>query len=226
MKSAINKKDGYVLAYVVVVIAVVSLIAVAACTTAVRNYKTQRAALSYTQEKYAAEGIVERYIAELQSAAVDVANNIYADVYENAGKTVNTTDYVGSDSYIIASIEKGINDAGIVSTMTNDGCDIFVDGKIENFRNYTYVVADPDTKAETTKEDSSGYFAVNLAVSAYSGDLRVDADVELNFEAEVRTVNIEEGGLVKNLETYYISGVTFEYTSYNVTMLQEGRTGR
>lgn len=220
MKSAINKRDGYVLAYVVVVIAVVSLIAVAACTTAVRNYKTQRAALSYTQEKYAAEGIVERFVAEFQHAAVEVAEEVAAmEISDETGKEYHRYhDEVKkaiSDGLALRLGDKDTAEVdGIVDGILKDGYLFDLNADIRNFIYNTYVDAENVVREDT----DTGYFPVTADFNAAVGDVQVDVNIEMRFSAEVGTYNEKK--------TYYISGVTFEYTSYNVTMLQEGRTGR
>lgn len=57
--------DGYVLIYVVFVIIFLCIVAVGTCTVALNNLKTQTAYIKQTQDKYTAEGTIEKFLAEV-----------------------------------------------------------------------------------------------------------------------------------------------------------------
>lgn len=57
--------EGYVLAFVLIVVAVLALISTAVSTVAVRNMETQQAAVKRMQLKYEAEGAVEIVLSQL-----------------------------------------------------------------------------------------------------------------------------------------------------------------
>lgn len=62
-----KKSDGYVLVYVLIVIVVLSLLALGVCSIALRNLQTQQASVEQMQEQYKTEGLIERFVANLQA---------------------------------------------------------------------------------------------------------------------------------------------------------------
>ena len=74
-----RNNDGYVLAYVMVVIAVVGLISVSLMTSTMNVMQAQQASIQHMKDKYEAQGEIERLVAELEhilsqySTSVDVA---------------------------------------------------------------------------------------------------------------------------------------------------------
>lgn len=72
-----KNQDGYILVYVLVVILALSMFAVGLTSHALKNHNIQKNAVTYTQDKYAAEGMIEQFVAEL-SDAIDLSTE-----YEN-----------------------------------------------------------------------------------------------------------------------------------------------
>lgn len=66
-------REGYVLLYVVVVIILLSVVAMTICTISLRNLQSQQASLERTRQLYAAEGEIERFVANVESKALEVA---------------------------------------------------------------------------------------------------------------------------------------------------------
>lgn len=66
-------REGYVLLYVVVVIILLSVVAMTICTISLRNLQSQQASLERTRQLYAAEGEIERFVANVESGALEVA---------------------------------------------------------------------------------------------------------------------------------------------------------
>lgn len=65
-------REGYVLLYVVVVIILLSVVAMTICTISLRNLQSQQASLERTRQLYAAEGEIERFVANVESEALEV----------------------------------------------------------------------------------------------------------------------------------------------------------
>lgn len=65
-------QEGYVLLYVVVVIILLSVVAMTISTISLRNLQRQQASLERTQQLYAAEGEIERFVANVKSQALEV----------------------------------------------------------------------------------------------------------------------------------------------------------
>lgn len=66
-----KNNDGYVIIYVVFVVLFLCIVAVGTCTVAVSNLKTQASYTEQLQDKYEAEGAIEKFMAEV------CANNNY-----------------------------------------------------------------------------------------------------------------------------------------------------
>ncbi len=66
-----KNNGGYVLAYVMIVITVVSAMALAVGSVAVRNLQVQEAAVERMQDLYAAEGEIERFQAWVKDQKYD-----------------------------------------------------------------------------------------------------------------------------------------------------------
>ena len=67
-----KRQEGYVLLYVVVVIILLSVVAMTISTISLRNLQRQQASLERTQQLYAAEGEIERFVANVESKALEV----------------------------------------------------------------------------------------------------------------------------------------------------------
>lgn len=65
MKHRLNREDGYVLPYVLVVFLVLSFVAVSICGISLNHFRTQQAYVAQTQSRYEAEGLVEQVVAQL-----------------------------------------------------------------------------------------------------------------------------------------------------------------
>lgn len=59
--------EGYVLVYVLIVVVILSLLALGVCSIALRNLQSQQASVEQMQERYEAEGSMERFVAKLQA---------------------------------------------------------------------------------------------------------------------------------------------------------------
>ena len=74
-----KNNDGYVIIYVVFVVLFLCIVAVGTCTVAVSNLKTQASYTEQLQDKYEAEGAIEKFMAEVCTAgsvsATEAARN-------------------------------------------------------------------------------------------------------------------------------------------------------
>lgn len=60
-----KNNGGYVIIYVVFVIILLCIVAVGTCTVALNNLKTQTAYIEQMQDRYEAEGAIEKFMAEV-----------------------------------------------------------------------------------------------------------------------------------------------------------------
>lgn len=95
-----KRNDGYALSYVLVVLMVLAIIATAVMAPPLRNLQMQQASIERMQEKYAAQGMVEQVVAQLDGVAeapaqivnspctvnIDTANKTYT-IEAKCGKT-------------------------------------------------------------------------------------------------------------------------------------------
>lgn len=77
-----KNSDGYVLGYVLIVIVLLSLLALGVCSIALRNLQTQQASVEQMQEQYETEGLIERFVANLQ--AVELSGDGQAQSAQSA----------------------------------------------------------------------------------------------------------------------------------------------
>lgn len=87
--------EGYVLAFVLIVVAVLALISTAVSTVAVRNMETQQAAVKLMQDKYEVEGQIEQVLANINSITTlnpDTGESTKAEMEEQIKKFCLNTD--------------------------------------------------------------------------------------------------------------------------------------
>lgn len=115
-----KNKGGYVLAYVMIVITVVSAMALAVGSVAVRNLQVQEAAVERMQDLYAAEGEIERFQAwVIGKTIVDINKTTYPDPVNppaNPNVTVEVTEDVQGSPAIITVTAK-VGDTTVTAVM-------------------------------------------------------------------------------------------------------------
>ncbi len=82
----LKRNDGYTLAYVVIVLAVIASVAMATMALALMPQKNQHLALERMQDKYAAQGLVEQVVAKLEHT--DDINDVIADYAPTEGEAI------------------------------------------------------------------------------------------------------------------------------------------
>lgn len=122
-----KNNGGYVLAYVMIVITVVSAMALAVGSVAVRNLQVQEAAVERMQDLYAAEGEIERFQAWVIGKTIEEINNTYPDPVNppaNPNVTVEVTvESTGDPATItVTATANGTTvTAGMTVTFDNSG---------------------------------------------------------------------------------------------------------
>lgn len=217
MKYIAKKQDGYVLAYVLVVVMVVSIIAVFACTTAVKNHDAQIAAIDYTKAKYDVEGAMERFVAELQVEMVKSAEAVYNE-YPNVSSSELVTALQGEIDAALFGDENEAGKVGIIPGIKVDEAepeyDIEVRGEnLLEYEDYGFITYDY-AAGEGSDEHSThlGYFPMEITIRIIKNGIEVKAVVDVIFNAKAE----------KNNDTwnYTVTGASFEYASYSVTTVQ------
>ena len=114
-----KNKGGYVLAYVMIVITVVSAMALAVGSVAVRNLQVQEAAVERMKDLYAAEGEIERFQAWVIGKTIVDINKPYPDPVNppaNPNVTVEVTEDVQGSPAIITVTAK-VGDTTVTAVM-------------------------------------------------------------------------------------------------------------
>ena len=75
--------EGYVLIYVTVVLILFSLIGSMILTSAMKNLNAQQAAITQMQDKYAAQGMIERVVSMRDTYIFEEGQNVYRKVNDN-----------------------------------------------------------------------------------------------------------------------------------------------
>lgn len=112
-----RNQDGYILVYVLVVILALSMFAVGLMSHALKNHNIQKNAVTYTQEKYVAEGMIEQFVAELTALTEDDAPvfndaNVLVDGIKSGFSSGVAIDALENDIYLVTA------NSGTVSVKT------------------------------------------------------------------------------------------------------------
>ena len=91
-----KRNDGYALSYVLVVLLVLCIIAVSVMSAPLRNLQMQQASIARMQEKYAAQGMIEQVVAQLEHADAELS----ADTICNLAEGIEDN---GDSSYTITA---------------------------------------------------------------------------------------------------------------------------
>lgn len=121
-----KRNEGYTLAYVMVILFVLASVALATMGLALQPAKNQANALKRMQDKYAAQGLAEQVVAQLEHADVatlaeildaykDNAQPVYCELLENgnykltakSGKTTVTAEFTLEPTHDKAEPENG-----------------------------------------------------------------------------------------------------------------------
>lgn len=93
-----KSNGGYVLIYVLVVVALLCAIVMSLCTVAVRGLQSQRASLEHTQQLYAAEGKIEQLAASVQSISIEATEAEALEEVLEQIQAINIDDLTIDDS--------------------------------------------------------------------------------------------------------------------------------
>lgn len=84
--------EGYVLAFVMVVILVLCIVAVSLMTASINNLKAQNAAVQRMVDKYAAQGVIEQVVSVIDSEiTISKENGLKAGLEERLGEYITVT---------------------------------------------------------------------------------------------------------------------------------------
>lgn len=127
-----KNKDGYVLIYVVFVIIFLCIVAVGTCTVALNNIRVQTAYIEQLQDRYKAEGAIEKFMAEVcveckalagsgyqdRDIAIDAAKNaINNKILERAGDEIDLSPikWEADNSQCIVTATKSVGSSRAVA---------------------------------------------------------------------------------------------------------------
>lgn len=146
--------DGYVLPFVLVVLIVMALVATTALSAALRNINTQQNFIKRMQDRYQAEGEIERVVAELIDAEYDlVTQNAIYEVLSEACDNRGTNDYQTSS---------GQNEAAAIP----EGATLNYPFSLES--RYNTVVIKADIVFTGTVQEDGGKYKINTPQITYT----------------------------------------------------------
>ena len=188
-------EDGYILLYVMVVIMTLCILAASVCTSAVRNLKVQQHSIEHMEFVYEAEGVVERFTAELVQAVKSQERMV-----ESSG--------VDSDAKFESQMEE-IFRAGVDIAEANALMDRELDGDVMN---------DPLESLEIQFDEDThlGTYVMDLRV--VSGDSAVETQMQCKMVIVQETLKDESDTIVGYL--YKINQMEYEYLSYIVETVE------
>ena len=188
-----KNNDGYVIIYVIFVILFLCVVAIGTCSSALSNLQSQNKAVVQMQERYAAEGEIEKQVAELCAGLNDLKSQD-----EDTPKPLDTSTN-GIRSTAIADIKDFL---GTVVEPT----------KISETENiYTYVCEMSGTKNNHTVK-ANVEFRFIIAFSPEE-TIYVDNDNQIiNYDKYIQGVH--PAPIV--LYSYRVSNTTAKYTSYTI----------
>lgn len=96
----LKRNDGYTLAYVVVVLGVMATVALATMTLALMPQKNQHIAQERTKDKYAAQGLVEQVVAQLEHATSESSINSIVTAYSSEDSNPRCTAETQGDTTV------------------------------------------------------------------------------------------------------------------------------
>ena len=97
-----KRNEGYALSYVLVVLLVLCIIAISVMSAPLRNLQMQQASIARMQDKYAAQGMIEQVVAQLEKQTTLPSNDEIEALEGSSGTTIGTTD--NANSYTITAI--------------------------------------------------------------------------------------------------------------------------
>lgn len=150
-----KNKDGYVLIYVVFVIIFLCIVAVGTCTVALNNIRVQTAYIEQLQDRYKAEGAIEKFMAEVCVSASGLYNDGYE--YEEDAKSAARSAFEA----IVTAKKQG--NTTLSGTSWQEG------------NQYILTAAAKEGQSRAVAEIG---FSVNMAVSPHSVGTGTDADAD------------------------------------------------
>lgn len=143
--------EGYVLAYVTVVLLVFCLVATTILTGALRNLNHQQNSIAQMKDQYVAEGLIEQVVAKLDNKGnIDIAGDGYTLKSED-GTVIATLTVSAKDKVLTLQAQSGSATvvyalkltASSVSDTDFDNFDNTVE--IENLTAYTFIPVPTET---------------------------------------------------------------------------------
>lgn len=172
------RKDtgGYALLYVMVVVAVVCSIVMIISASAVKNYQTQQDSVARMADKYAAEGEIEKILAEMNHSPLLEGTQTYSALRSNTGAEPDVIglldDYAEKAGFELEeytlpdawTADEG-NTVIVTTDLTETAGSVTVAAEVELSLRISYT---PDDTATATDETSYQLSAVSVSVTSYT----------------------------------------------------------
>lgn len=189
-----KNQEGYVLVYVAVVVAVLTVLGVAVCSAAVQNLQAQQAAAEALQSRLEAEGAVERAVALLRGEEFSV------EVTTPAGLIDPTTGEYPENPPTAVEIEQ------VATDIDDDKYQTIADNAAYSDENLTV----------TYTAGTPGDFTVVYSIGYGGGEAEADVKVTYGYTKTAHTPPNTGDTNPTHKYTYTITVKTVEYTAYRV----------
>lgn len=126
--------EGYVLAYVVVIMAVLTTIALSVMSVSLSNLQKQRAEVERMQDKYAAEGAIEQ--------AIEIIENIDYSLIENI------------------SLPEGVQISAVESSVSGKVCNILISAQHDTAAILCEIKVESDSEIEGTADGENKNYSL------------------------------------------------------------------
>ena len=150
MKKILKQNDGYALAYVLVVLLVLAAIAMGAMGLSLNALERQQTSLNQMKDKYAAQGLVEQVVAQLEKLTSEITDETLEAVKLGTTESDKVTITVMGDDYKHITVTGKCENARVIAELELKAIQPEVPSDAES-------PADPTTPVESDKPEITGY---------------------------------------------------------------------
>jgi len=193
-KRCFTAEGGYILLYVMVVILTLCILAASICTSAVRNLKVQQASAEHMEFVYEAEGVVERFVAEL-IRAVETSDRVVDSSVAEADAQYEAMLEDLFQSAVVTAKDNALADRKLVGDVMNSLEDLTIE-----------------------YDDTMNLGTCLMDLRVVIGDSAVETKIQWKMIVTRDSVTDELGGISDY--RYHIHQIVYEYMSYTVETVE------
>lgn len=190
-----KQEGGYILAYVLVVVVILCILATGICSVALRNMQTQQASVERTKQLYTAEGRIEQFTAAVQAKAAELPEC-----------------EAGSKSEAKAQMRQAFLDA-LDDAAPGDGFSILEKP------------GDSEDPGWSEEDADTWQCTVSVASTEGEAAVAAELCVVLGVSCTTHSESDEDGNVIATTFSYSITGCGISYNSYTITSAESEEGG-